>query len=67
MSFIGKKDIKKLVNRTKNSMQKRTRKLDYMEKRKLFGNAMFTYLCTPPRSPRISRLKSQIMKPTFLS
>ena len=22
---------------------------------------------TPPRSPRISRLKSQIMKPTFLS
>ena len=25
------------------------------------------YLDTPPRSPRISRLKSQIMKPTFLS
>ena len=22
---------------------------------------------TPPRTPRISRLKSQIMKPTFLS
>ena len=26
-----------------------------------------TYLYTPPRSPRISRLKSQILKPTFLS
>ena len=25
------------------------------------------YLFTPPRSPRISRLKSQIMNPTFLS
>ena len=24
-------------------------------------------LLTPPRTPRISRLKSQIMKPTFLS
>ena len=24
-------------------------------------------ICTPPRTPRISELKSQVLKPTFLS
>ena len=31
------------------------------------GNAGKDIQCTPPRTPRISRLISQILKPTFLS
>ena len=36
---------------------------------KVFYTSLYKslYKCTPPRTPRISRLKSQIMKPTFLS
>ena len=33
----------------------------------VFGNVYLSAGHTPPRTPRISRLKSQILKPTFLS
>ena len=62
---------KKTLSKPMKEILSRLNEFEYIETmifpEDIIVNVSKVLLFTPPRTPRISRLKSQILKPTFLS